>query len=76
MRTNYETFEYEIEHMTGPCLCGTPSCRGRITGYRDLPEDRKAAFGPYILEYLREIDAGLVGPTRVESPAFAGARAE
>jgi hypothetical protein len=56
LSTDYATFEEVIEHLNGPCLCGTRSCRGRITGYRDLPAERRAAFGRYIAEYLREKD--------------------
>jgi hypothetical protein len=56
LTTDYATFEYEIEHMDGPCLCGTPACRGLVTGYRDLPPDRRARFGPYIAPYLLEIE--------------------
>jgi len=70
LTTDYGTFEYEIEFMTGPCLCGTASCRGRITGYRDLPEELKASYGPYIAPYLREIDAGI---TRSSQPVAAHA---
>lgn len=57
LSTDYATFEYEIQFLDGPCLCGTPSCRGRITGYKDLPEDLREAYGPYIAEYLQELDA-------------------
>lgn len=64
LTTDYSTFEYEIEFMAGPCLCGAASCRGRVTGYRDMPEELKAAYGPYIAAYLREIDAGVRGPSR------------
>lgn len=52
--TDYATFEYEIEYMSGPCLCGSPLCRGTITGYWNLPADRRAAYGPYIAPYLRD----------------------
>jgi hypothetical protein len=54
---DYASWEEEIEFMPGPCLCGTPSCRGRITGYHHLPPERRAALGPYIAEYLLEVDA-------------------
>ncbi len=57
LTTDYAMFESEIEYMTGPCLCGTPSCRGQITGYRDLPDEIRAAYGPYIAGYLRGRDA-------------------
>jgi uncharacterized protein len=57
LTTDYATFEVEIQFMDGPCLCGSAHCRGRITGYWALPADRRAALGPYIAEYLRELDA-------------------
>jgi hypothetical protein len=58
LKTDYATFEAEIVHMAGPCQCGAPSCRGRITGFADLPGDRRASFGPFIADYLLEIEAG------------------
>jgi hypothetical protein len=62
LTTDYCAFEYEIEFMCELCLCDAPSCRGRITGYRDLPDAVKASFGPYVAEYLREIDAPVGQP--------------
>lgn len=57
LTTDYATFEYEIQHLNGPCHCHSPSCRGTITGYKDLPADRRDAYGPYLAEYLQEIEA-------------------
>lgn len=59
LTTDYATFEYHIEFMPGPCLCGTPACRGRVTGYRDLPRDRRAAYGRFIAGYLPRAEAAL-----------------
>jgi hypothetical protein len=56
LTTDYATFEYSVEFMDGPCRCGSAACRGRITGYKDLPADRRAAFGPYLAEYLLDLD--------------------
>ena len=36
---DYETFELEFEAMTGPCLCGTSSCRGSLVGYKGMPAE-------------------------------------
>jgi hypothetical protein len=52
---DYATFEYEIEFMPGPCQCGAPTCRGRITGFKDLPEELVEAYGEYIAEYLQQM---------------------
>lgn len=58
LTTDYATFESEIEYLSrNPCLCGAASCRGRITGYWDLPEDRRAAYGRYVAPYLRTLGA-------------------
>ena len=58
--TDYATFEYEIKHFPGRCLCGTSACRGTITGYKDLPQDVRDAYGPYIAEYLEEMEPATV----------------
>ena len=53
---DYATFEDDIRHMTGSCLCGAPACRGQVTGYDDLPDERRAALQPYIAEHLQRRD--------------------
>jgi hypothetical protein len=57
--TDYATHDYEIRFMPERCLCGSPLCRTRITGYRDLPPERRAAYGPYVAEYLPLMEAAL-----------------
>lgn len=51
---DYSTFESHVQHIGGPCQCGTPSCRGRVAGYESLPQKQREAYGIYIAEYLRE----------------------
>jgi len=34
----------------------TRACRGPVTGWTDLPEERKAAYGAFVAPYLREAD--------------------
>ena len=67
LTTDYATFEAEVRHMDGPCLCGSARCRGRVVGYRGLPDDRRFAFGRYVAEYLRELDAPLPSPAPAEA---------
>jgi hypothetical protein len=57
LATDYASFESEILYMPGPCLCGSTLCRGRITGYWELPPHRKTALGVYVAEYLIEAEA-------------------
>ena len=58
LTVDYATFEEEIEHMPGPCLCGAPSCRGRILGYHALPKELRERYGSLIAPYLRELEEG------------------
>lgn len=53
LKVDYATFELEIDFMPEMCLCGSETCRGRITGYRDLSEELRKAYGPFIAPYLR-----------------------
>ena len=52
---DYSTFEFEIQFMPHPCLCGAATCRGQITGFKDLPLDLVEYYGDYIAEYLQQM---------------------
>jgi uncharacterized protein len=54
---DYETFEDDIQYMSGQCLCGAPTCRGRITGYANLPVERREVLWAYIAEHLQDQEA-------------------
>lgn len=60
---DYAMRNYSIEHFPGGCLCGAAICRGAVTGWKDLPADRKAAYeglvAPYLLEIDRELTAAI-----------------
>ncbi|MFM8290358.1 MAG: cyanophycin synthetase [Planctomycetia bacterium] len=62
---DYDTFEYEVSHLGGPCRCGAASCRGRVAGYRHLAADVKARYGDLIAEYLRLLDSEVTLPAGV-----------
>ncbi len=53
---DYAMRNYAIEHFPDRCLCGTAECRGVVTGWKDLPEARKAAYGDLVAPYLRAAD--------------------
>jgi len=54
---DYAMRNYAIDHFPDECLCGTAHCRGAVAGWKDLPEERKAAYGELVAPYLLEIDA-------------------
>jgi cyanophycin synthetase len=62
---DYDTFEYEVAHLGGPCRCGATTCRGRVAGYRHLAADVKARYGDLIAEYLRLLDSEITLPAGV-----------
>jgi uncharacterized protein len=56
------TFDYAmrnltVDHFPLACLCGSVGCRGTVTGWKDLPALRKAAYGKLVAPYLLAIDA-------------------
>jgi len=55
---DYNTFEYELDHGAGACLCGAAKCRGRVPGFKHVAAEVRARYGEYIAEYLRTIETG------------------
>nr|VFK30772.1 MAG: hypothetical protein BECKMB1821I_GA0114274_10186 [Candidatus Kentron sp. MB]VFK75227.1 MAG: hypothetical protein BECKMB1821H_GA0114242_10186 [Candidatus Kentron sp. MB] len=53
---DYAMRNYRIEFFPERCLCGAPNCRGRITGWKDLPEARKREYQGFVASYLLELD--------------------
>jgi len=62
---DYAMRNYSVEHFRGRCVCGEARCRGLVTGWKDLPAERKAAYRGYVSSYLLEMDRrrALGGPT-------------
>jgi len=53
---DYAMRNYSIEHFAAHCQCGSPRCRDRITGWKDLPAERKADYHGLVAPYLTAID--------------------
>jgi uncharacterized protein len=53
---DYAMHSYVIEYFPERCLCGTKLCRGRVTGWPDLPEARRAAYTGHVVPSLLERD--------------------
>jgi len=62
---DYAMRNYVIEHFPEVCLCGTELCRGAVTGWRDLPDERKAAYGDLVAPYLLAADEARAAGARV-----------
>jgi hypothetical protein len=53
---DYAMRNYSVEHFPGGCLGGSDICRSSITGWKDLSDERKAAYRGLVAPYLLEID--------------------
>jgi uncharacterized protein len=53
---DYAMRNFTIDHFPAVCLCGAARCRGSVTGWKDLPAERKAAYGELVAPYLRVMD--------------------
>jgi cyanophycin synthetase len=63
---DYDTFEDNVQFISGPCLCNTSSCRGAVRGYKNMPPAKRVAYGIYVAEYLRVADEPVVTPAAPE----------
>ena len=54
---DYAMRNYSIDYFLMPCECGSKNCRKKITGYKDLPEQRKKDYAGFIAPYLLDLDA-------------------
>lgn len=50
---DYNATEYSMAEPLN-CLCGTPSCVGRVAGYAHLDVAQRARVDAYVSEYLRD----------------------
>jgi uncharacterized protein len=53
---DYAMRNYVVDHAPPECLCGCTECRGAITGWGELPAERKAAYRGLVVPYLLELD--------------------
>ncbi len=53
---DYAMRNYVVEHFPKVCQCNAVSCRGQITGWKDLPSERKSIYKGFVAPYLLELD--------------------
>ncbi len=53
---DYAMRNYSIDHFPEMCMCGAEGCRGKITGWKDLPSERKKEYKGFVAPYLLTLD--------------------
>lgn len=53
---DYAMRNYSIEHFPAHCRCGSQLCRTSVTGWKDLPEERREAYDGLVAPYLLEME--------------------
>lgn len=54
---DYAMRNYGVDYFPKQCICGSERCRSRITGWKDLPDERKNEYEGFVAPYLLELDA-------------------
>ncbi|BCO07993.1 SET domain-containing protein-lysine N-methyltransferase [Desulfolithobacter dissulfuricans] len=54
---DYAMRNYIVDYFPKKCMCGSKRCRGRITGWKDLPDKKKKEYEGFVAPYLLELDA-------------------
>jgi hypothetical protein len=54
---DYAMRNFTIDYFQKQCICGSEKCRGRITGWKDLTDEKKKIYEGFIAPYLLEMDA-------------------
>lgn len=48
-------YEYEVEHFSQQCLCGSDNCRGEVKGWKDLTRQERESIREYTIPFLQHI---------------------
>ena len=54
---DYAMRNYGVDYFPKKCMCGSEICRNRITGWKDLPSERKITYSGFVAPYLLKLDA-------------------
>lgn len=54
---DYAMENYTIEHFPPQCMCVSSTCRGKITGWKDLTKEKKEEYRNWAAPFLFELDA-------------------
>lgn len=48
-------YEYEVDHFSQKCLCGSENCRGEVKGWKDLTREERESISEYTIPFLQHI---------------------
>jgi uncharacterized protein len=54
---DYAMRNYGVDYFPKKCMCGSKRCRGKITGWKDLPDEIKKEYEGFVAPYLLALDA-------------------
>ena len=54
---DYAMRNYSIDQFRKNCMCGANNFRGKITGWKDLSDEKKKAYDGFVAPYLLVLDA-------------------
>ena len=53
---DYAMRNYDVDYFPKQCMCGALRCRGKITGWKDLPGEKKKEYSGFVAPYLLALD--------------------
>jgi len=53
---DYAMRNYSIDYFPKKCMCGSKICRGKITGWKSLSDEKKKEYNGFAAPYLLELD--------------------
>lgn len=63
---DYAMRNYRIDHFSQKCMCGSDSCRGEITGWKDLSREKKNEYKGFVAPYLLKLDTACEKSSSIE----------
>jgi hypothetical protein len=52
---DYAMRNYGVDHFPKQCRCGAKDCRGKVTGWKDLPDEKRREYEGFVAPYLLEL---------------------
>jgi len=53
---DYAMRNYAIDYFPVKCMCGSVKCRGNVTGWQSLSNEKKKEYEGFVAPYLLELD--------------------